>query len=443
MTQQNNTFSYTYMDVLHECRRYVYKDLEAEELTKNIYKTVQNASGTLLNEVIREALETLGDDAPLWDCLPDIMLKVWLETPRDIPEAAVAQILKKNEEFEAAAKAFESLPPSQSLFLKLRAVDGLSIEEIANNFHMVPTEVVGALEAARDAFWGDFLTALWNLYQGNLLSQARRRIGANSYEGDSFEDARSKMWVKFIEAVRRIRPLNFGAWLTNGVKLEADEIVKKSNRRRSKIIEESKEGNPAITQVDVDDESDDALKSKPALVLGSPSKTTEPLEHLTAEEELPEKRKEMEKEINLQNDCLKTFLEVLTDAKKPTELLFVFIRYYLNNSPIIADFDKGLIPAQVNQSALDIAEGLAVADLAQKKQTRTEYALKPLSQASIAAAIGISEKTIQRRYEELRERLAYCCQQFGIEISRFDTLGKYQQLIRTEPDAVQANTESD
>lgn len=438
MTQQNNTFSYTYMDVLHECRRYVYKDLEAEELTENIYETVQNASGTLLNEVIREALETLADDAPLWDCLPDIMLKVWSETPRDMPEAAVAQILKKNEEFEAAAKAFESLPPSQSLFLKLRAVDGLSIEEIANNFHMVPNEVVGALEAAREAFWGDFLTALWNLYQGNLLSQARRRIGANSYEGDSFEDARSKMLVKFMEDARRIQPLNFGAWLTKGVKWEAGEIVKKSNRH---IIIGSKIGDPEITQDDGDDESDDASKSDTAFVLSSPSKTTEPLEQLTVEEELAEKRKDMEKEINLQNDCLKTFLGTLIDAKKSTELLFVFIRYYLNNLPIIADFDKGLIPVQVNQVPLDIAEGLAVADLAAKKQRGGEYGLKPLSQASIAAAIGVSEKTIQRRYEELRERLAYCCQEFGIEISQFDALGKYQQLIRTEPDAVKTIAE--
>ena len=424
MSQQKNASSYTYEDILHECRRYICEDLDAEKIAKKLYETGASTSGVLLSKIIREDLEALKEKAPPWDCLPDIMLKVWPENPRGIPEASVTQILKPIEESEAAAKAFESLLPQQTLFLKMRAVDGLSIKEMASSFHMSPNEVAEALEAGREAFWHDFFGTLSGLYHGKLLSHARRRIGANSYEGTSFEDASGEMFVKLMEDARRIEPLNFGAWLTQGVKWEAGDIEKKYKRHRNIG---RKYGDTEIAE---DDPEPDEGSSSIARVLSSPSEMRDPEEQLITEEEFEEKYREIEKTFSSQNDCLKAFLEELMNSKKPTELLFVFIRYYLNNSPVIADFDKGLIPAHVTEPPLDIAEGLAVDDLAQK-QARTEYALKPLSQASIAAAIGISEKTIQRRYEELRERLAHCCQQFGIEISQFDALGQYQQLIQT------------
>lgn len=423
METEKNTFSYTYTDVLHECRRYVYHDSDAEALTINICETVDSFSESALSTIVRETLQARGDAVPAWDYLPDIMLKVWPENPRGIPANEIAEILKHDEEFEAAAKAFEALHPSQNLFVKLRTVNGLSIQEMSDNFHMVPNEVAISLEKARNAFWCDFVTALWHLYQGKTLGHARSRLGSDSYEGDSFEDASGKMSVKLIEIVRRTRPLNFGAWLIKGVKWEADEIKEKSVRH---VRIGSKFGDPEI--VETDPESDDSPIDI-AHVLSGPSKMEEPLDQLIAQETLAEKRQAIEKEMDLQHGCLKAFLEKLTDLKKSAELLFVFVRYYLNNSPVVTDFDKGLIPESEDPLPLDIAEGLAIDDLAVRKQARAGYAFKPLSQASIAATMGISEKTIQRRYEELREHLEHCCQQFGIQISQFDALGKYQQRI--------------
>ena len=391
----------------------------------SICERVETPSKSELSTIVRETLQAHGNDAPAWDYLPDVMLKVWPENPRSILEDEVAEILKRDEEFEAAAKAFEALHPSQNLFVKLRAVDGLSIQEMADSFHMRPNEVALSLKEARDAFWGDFVTALWSLYHGKMLGHARNRIGSDSYEGDNFEDASSDMLVKFMEIVRRTRPLNFGAWLITGVKWEAGEIEKKSARH---VRIGSKFGNPKI--VENDPESEDS-PTDIAHVLSSPSEMESPDDQLIAEEELAERRREVEEVIALQSECLKAFLDELTSLKKPTELLFVFIRYYLNNSPVIADFDKGLVPARADQTPLDIAEELAIDDLAVRKQARAGYAFNPLSQASVAASIGVSEKTIQRRYEELRDRLEHWCQQFGIEISQFDALGKYQQLIPT------------
>ena len=428
METEKDTFSFTYTDVLHECRRYVYRDSDAEDLTMSICETVETPSESQLSTIVQDTLQDHGNDAPAWDYLPDIMLKVWPENPRRISDNEVAEILKHDAELEAAAKAFEALHPSQNLFVKLRAVDGLSIEEMADSFHMRPNEVALSLEEARDAFWGDFVSALWFLYQGKVLGHARNRIGSDSYEGDSFEDASGQMLVKFMESARRTRPLNFGAWLITGVKWEAGEIEKRSTRHASIG---NKFGDSEI--VENDPESEDS-PTDIARVLSSPSEMENPLDELITQETFAEKRREMEKEIDVQTECLKAFLRELTGLKRPAELLFVFVRYYLNNSPVIADFDKGLVPERAGQPALDIAEGLAMDDLAVKKQTGAGYAFKPLSQASIAAAIGVSEKTIQRRYEELRGRLEHCCRQFGIDVSRFDALGKYQQLILTELD---------
>ena len=420
MAKQENALTYTYTDVLPECRRYVYQDSDADALAREICEKLENpVDAAELRTLVHETLQDL-KHAPDWDYLPDIMLKVLSENPRGISEDVVAEILKQDKEVGAAAKAFKSLRHSQRDLVKLRAVDGLSVQEIAGRFHMTPGEVAASLKEGRDAFWRGFSSTLFNLYQAQLLSEAQKRMGYDSYQGQSAEDARSKMLEHLSEIARRNQPLNFGAFLTTRVGWKAGDMLKTFYRRG-----EIEKGIREPVPIEPDPESEDAA-SETGFVVSGPAETKDPLDLIIDKEARAEKRKRREEMLNLKVECLKAFLEELKSLRKPTEWLFVFIRYYLNNSPVVADFDKGLIPTRADNLPLDIAEGLAVDALAQKKQARARRAVKPLSQASIAAAIGASERTVHRHCDDLKDLLSRCCQQFDIEMSKFDALVEYQ-----------------
>ena len=136
--------------VLRECRRLIHDDMDAEEIAVAIQKR-----GVPVENVRRHIYDYL---EKRWDPTPDWGDPAFIK----VVEAVVDPTAPKSAGFEAAKLAYDRLEYPEQDLLKLKGVEGVSDEIIAQVSMEPLNQVKREAEAAKDIFWKSFTRERWS-----------------------------------------------------------------------------------------------------------------------------------------------------------------------------------------------------------------------------------------------------------------------------------------